>query len=57
MSCHPTGPSDPVPAGVRPAPPDAATLECAGSLILRQRDLMRFQRLAEAHPGEDPFRL
>lgn len=57
MSCHPTDPSNPVPPGVRPAPADAATLECAGSLILRQREFMRFQRIAQENPEGDAFRL
>lgn len=58
MTCHPTDPDNPVPDGTRPAPAGATTLECAGSLILKQREFMRFQRLAQDHPGEaDPFRL
>jgi len=57
MSCHPTDPSNPVPAGSRPAPANATTLECAGSLILKQREIMRFQRLAKENPGQDPFRV
>ena len=57
MTCHPTDPANPVPDSTRPAPDDATTLECAGSLILKQREFMRFQRLALANPGEDTFRL
>lgn len=57
MSCHPTDPANRVPAGTKPVPGDATTLECAGSLILKQREFMRFQRLAQDHPGEDPFKL
>jgi hypothetical protein len=50
MSCHPTDPSNPASA-------DATTLECAGSLILKQREFMRFQRIAEENPGEDALGL
>jgi hypothetical protein len=57
MSCHPTDPRNPVPDGARPAPEGSTTLECAGSLILKQREVMHFQQLAEDHPGEDPFKL
>jgi hypothetical protein len=57
MSCHPTDPRNPVPKGTRPAPEGSTTLECAGSLILKQRELMRFQKLAERHPGKDSFKL
>lgn len=57
MSCHPTDPRNPVPAGTRPVPEKATTLECAGSLILKQRELKRFQRLVLDNPGGDPFKL
>lgn len=43
MSCHPTDPTNPIPEGCTPVPTDARTLECAGALILQQRELMRFQ--------------
>jgi hypothetical protein len=57
MTCHPTDPDNPVPPGSTPVRPGAVTIECAGSLILKQREVMRFQDLAHAHPDEDPFRL
>jgi hypothetical protein len=43
MSCHPTDPRNPVPAGHRPAPAHAVTRECTGALILQQRELLYFQ--------------
>ncbi len=57
MTCHPTDPDNPVPEGARGAPEGAATLECAGSLILRQREVMRYQEIQLAHPHEDGVRL
>lgn len=49
MSCHPTDPRNPVPEGHRAAPEDAKTRECAGALILQQREWMLFQ---EEHAGD-----
>ena len=48
MSCHPTDPWNPVSdaaeaAGYTPAPDHAETRECAGALILQQREWMAFQ--------------
>lgn len=43
MTCHPTDPANPLPEGWPAPPPAARTLECAGSLILQQREFMRFQ--------------
>jgi len=48
MSCHPTDPRNPVSteqaaAGGKAAPEGAVTRECAGSVILMQRELQRFQ--------------
>lgn len=43
MTCHPTDPENPVPEGWRSAPVDAKTRECAGALILQQREFMRWQ--------------
>lgn len=48
MSCHPTDPDNVVPPGAAEPPPDAATRECAGALVLMQRETMRMQRAAEA---------
>jgi len=52
MSCHPTDPRNPVPDGWRPAPPDSVTRECAGSLILKQREV----HLLQERYGSDPKR-
>lgn len=48
MSCHRTDPGNPVSdraqaAGYRPVPDRAAVRECAGALILQQREFMRLQ--------------
>lgn len=67
MSCHPTDPNNEVPEGTKPVPEGTATRECAGLLILQQREVMRFQaackeadaagkkdglqRYRKAHPG------
>lgn len=51
MTCHPTDPENAVPAGERPAPRHVRTRECAGALILVQREFMRFQ--AALRDGED----
>lgn len=44
MTCHPTDPNNPLPEGARPVSADATTLECAGALILQQREVMKFQQ-------------
>lgn len=48
MSCHPTDPGNPVSdaaaaKGYKPAPAHAEMRECAGALILKQREFMRLQ--------------
>jgi hypothetical protein len=43
MSCHRTDPSNPVPEGVAAVPDGTTTHECAGGLILQQRELMKVQ--------------
>ena len=48
MSCHPTDPDNPVSdraiaAGYRPAPAGSQVMECIGSIILRQREMVRLQ--------------
>lgn len=53
MTCHPTDPDNPVSAqadaeGYRPAPDGSETRECAGAIILQQRELMRYQEVVEA---------
>lgn len=54
MTCHPTDPDNPVTEamalrGVKRAPEAATTVECAGSLILKQREFMRAQDALKAH--------
>lgn len=43
MTCHPTDPLNPIPEGARAVPENATTHECAGALILQQRELMYLQ--------------
>lgn len=43
MTCHPTDPENEVPAGTRPVSKDATTHECAGGLVLQQRELEKVQ--------------
>lgn len=43
MTCHPTDPTNPVPDGLPRPSDDATTHECAGALILQQREVMRLQ--------------
>jgi hypothetical protein len=45
MSCHPTDPSNPVPPGMKPAPANVQTRECAGAHLLLQREVDIAQRL------------
>jgi hypothetical protein len=52
MSCHPTDPANPLPPGA-PAVTAPVTVECAGSLILVQREAVKLQ----AFPGPYAFRL
>ncbi len=52
MSCHPTDPDNVVPAGAPEPPPDFVPRECAGALILKQRETMRFQRECERAKAE-----
>lgn len=56
MSCHPTDPRNPVSesaqrAGTKPAPESADTRECAGALILQQREFMLLQNRFDANLG------
>lgn len=53
MTCHPTDPNNPVPDGVKPAPENAQTIECAGALILQQRELRRFEAICRELPEGD----
>lgn len=47
MSCHPTDPGNVVPENCanRPAPLDAETRECAGVLVLVEREMFTFNRM------------
>lgn len=46
MSCHPTDPENPTPEGVREVPADVVTRECAGILVLVQREMNLIDRIA-----------
>jgi hypothetical protein len=52
MTCHPTDPHNPVPAGAAPAPETATTLECCGALILQQREFMMAQDFVKEADAE-----
>lgn len=45
MTCHPTDPENPVPEGTRAVPEATQTRECAGAIILKQRELWYFQEV------------
>ena len=58
MSCHPTDPSNPVSEraqekGYRAAPEHAQVRECAGAVILAQREMQVASDLADAQPDAD----
>ncbi len=55
MSCHPTDTSVEVPAGTKPVDESAVLRECAGSLILKQREFARFRALAIDSEEPDPM--
>lgn len=44
MTCHPTDPNNEVPEGCRAAPEGAEAKECAGALLLVQKELNIFQK-------------
>ena len=50
MSCHPTDPRNPVPDGMRPAPSNVVTRECAGAHVLIQREMSLIEGLAREAP-------
>jgi hypothetical protein len=52
MSCHPTDPDNLVPEGAREVPVDTVTRECAGMLVLIQRELRIFDSLARILPSD-----
>lgn len=43
MTCHMTDQDNPVPEGYKTVPENATTHECAGALILQQREFDKFQ--------------
>lgn len=47
MSCHPTDPENPVPDGAREVPADVVTRECAGILVLIQREMTIIDQIAD----------
>jgi hypothetical protein len=47
MSCHPTDPENEVPEGQTPVPDHVQPRECTGALVLVQREVMRFQKIAD----------
>lgn len=56
MSCHPTDVRNEVPDGHRAAPDGSIMHECAGSLLLVQRELTEAQRVGvESYPKRMPF--
>lgn len=50
MSCHPTDPGNPVPEGWKVVPADRVPHECAGALVLMQREVMNFSAIVKADP-------
>lgn len=50
MSCHPTDPRMAEFAGYEALADRDVTHECTGALVLQQRELMKFQEIAEADP-------
>lgn len=50
MSCHPTDPRMAEFAGYESLADRDVTHECAGALTLQQREMMKFQAIAEANP-------
>lgn len=44
MTCHPTDPQNEVPEGLAKPSENATTYECAGAIILQQREVMWLQR-------------
>lgn len=62
MTCHPTDPDNEVTdemvaQGVKRPPETARTNECAGALVLKQREFMRYQALVDAYPDETPAQI
>lgn len=53
MSCHPTDPRMAEFSGYEALADREVAHECAGSLVLTQREVMRFQDLAHANPDSD----
>jgi hypothetical protein len=51
MSCHPTDPRMAEFAGYEALADREVTHECAGALVVVQREMMKFQDIAQANPG------
>lgn len=51
MTCHMTDPENPVPDGYKTVNPEATTHECAGALILQQREFMKLQDMQADIPA------
>lgn len=45
MTCHPTDETNPLPPGFDPVPEHVEVHECAGALVLKQREFMRAQEV------------
>lgn len=56
MTCHPTDPDNPMPPGLNPPAPGSRTVECAGALVLQQREIMIFQDICNAEPKGNSLR-
>lgn len=61
MSCHPTDPRNPLSdeqkvAGYKEAPGHSEVRECAGSVILMQRELMLFQEVVNSGGSYSEYR-
>lgn len=57
MTCHPTDPRMNEFESAPRVSECATTHICTGATILVQREWMRFQAIAEANPGRDPYRI
>lgn len=52
MTCHPTDPENPIPPDAPTVSENCTTLECAGALILQQREVAIFQQHCHAADTE-----
>lgn len=53
MTCHPTDPDNLVPEGHRGAPEGSRPKECAGALLLVQRELRKLEKTPERYLKEN----